>query len=370
MKQFDPENERILHRYFEYMGEALQRTEGTIEEARKCIHKYQLHTGFANFKTFGKDDAISFKRALRTTKTKRTGEPLSISTLEYTVRNVKDFFIWLSQQPGYRSRIKPLDAEYFNLSENEKRAAKAKGRRKYPSREQVISTLEHMPATTDAEIRDRAVLAFLLLSGVRVEALRTLRMKHVSPERMEITQNPREVATKFRKHVVTFYYPVGNVPLDIFNDYYRMLKEDRLFGPDDPLFPTIQHGVTADKRVLSKQPWSSGQGALKAVKAAFQSVGMEAYPAHSIRHTLAAYGEEVCKTPAEWKAWSQNLGHDDTRTTFDCYGYMDHSTQEKNIKKFWEPVETDNDGSKDGQATIDELHCMMKKMMEEREVKE
>jgi hypothetical protein len=41
---------------------------------------------------------------------------------------------------------------------------------------------------------------------------------------------------------------------------------------------------------------------------------------HSIRKTLARLGEEVCSTPEEFKAWSQNLGHDQVLTTFMSYG--------------------------------------------------
>src|SRR5512147_2134420 len=30
---------------------------------------------------------------------------------------------------------------------------------------------------------------------------------------------------------------------------------------------------------------------------------------HSLRSTLAQFGEQRCQTPEEFKAWSQNLGH-------------------------------------------------------------
>jgi hypothetical protein len=41
---------------------------------------------------------------------------------------------------------------------------------------------------------------------------------------------------------------------------------------------------------------------------------------HSIRKTLARLGEEVCNSPEEFKAWSQNLGHEQVLTTFLSYG--------------------------------------------------
>ncbi len=40
----------------------------------------------------------------------------------------------------------------------------------------------------------------------------------------------------------------------------------------------------------------------------------------AFRNTLVRLGEEVCKTPEQFKAWSQNLGHEKVLTTFLCYG--------------------------------------------------
>ena len=47
---------------------------------------------------------------------------------------------------------------------------------------------------------------------------------------------------------------------------------------------------------------------------------MEYYNPHSFRNTLVQLGERVCKTPEEFKAWSQNLGHSSPLTTFTSYG--------------------------------------------------
>ena len=41
---------------------------------------------------------------------------------------------------------------------------------------------------------------------------------------------------------------------------------------------------------------------------------------HSFRNTLVRLGEELCKSPEAFKAWSQNLGHEKVLTTFLNYG--------------------------------------------------
>jgi hypothetical protein len=44
--------------------------------------------------------------------------------------------------------------------------------------------------------------------------------------------------------------------------------------------------------------------------------------ADSFRNTLARLGEQLCRTPEEWKAWSQNLGHESEATTFVGCGHV------------------------------------------------
>jgi len=48
--------------------------------------------------------------------------------------------------------------------------------------------------------------------------------------------------------------------------------------------------------------------------------GLSYFNPHSFRKTLVILGEQVCRTPEEFKSWSQNLGHDDVLTTFVSYG--------------------------------------------------
>ena len=55
------------------------------------------------------------------------------------------------------------------------------------------------------------------------------------------------------------------------------------------------------------------------VRDAFCAIGLPEYGPHSFRHMLAQYGTQVCRTSEEMKAWSQNLGHWQMRTTIESY---------------------------------------------------
>ena len=53
---------------------------------------------------------------------------------------------------------------------------------------------------------------------------------------------------------------------------------------------------------------------------------------HSFRNTLVRLGQSVCQTPEEFKAWSQNLGHDKVLTTFLSYGQVESPRQGEIIR--------------------------------------
>ena len=48
--------------------------------------------------------------------------------------------------------------------------------------------------------------------------------------------------------------------------------------------------------------------------------GLPDFKPHSFRNTLVQLAHDVCKTPEQFKAWSQNLGHEKVFTTFLSYG--------------------------------------------------
>ena len=52
---------------------------------------------------------------------------------------------------------------------------------------------------------------------------------------------------------------------------------------------------------------------------------------HSLRTTLVAFGEAQCQTPEQFKAWSQNLGHEGVLTTFTSYGAVGNNRQREII---------------------------------------
>jgi integrase len=333
-------NERIKRQYFAYLAEAQGHSEQTIDAVAKAIARFEAYTRYKDFKTFHIEQAKAFKRDLADQRSHRSGEPLSKATLYATLAALKRFFIWLAGQPGYKSRISYSDAEYFNLSAKETRIAKATRPARVPTLEQIRHVIQSTPATTEIDRRNRALVAFTVLTGARDGAIASFKLRHIDIADGKIDQDAREVRTKFSKSFVTTFFPVGDDIRVVVADWVNYLRTEKLWGLDDPLFPATKVAVGDNLRFgaagLDRRHWSSASPIRAIFKQAFAAVGLPYFNPHSFRKTLALLGGRICKTPEEYKAWSQNLGHDQVLTTFSSYGDVSTYRQAEIIRAFSE----------------------------------
>jgi integrase len=256
---------------------------------------------------------------------------LAKATISSRLAALKAFYQWLAQQPGFRSKLTYSDAEYFNASASDERIAKAVRQRPLPSIEQIRHVLSSMPANSDIEQRNRAVIAFTLLSGARDNAIASMSLKHVDLANRTIHKDAREVRTKNAKTFTSIFFPVGAQIEDVVSDWIRYLQTVCLWSPDDPLFPAtkVAIGETGlfENGGLERKHWRDAAAIRKIFKQAFRDAGLPYFNPHSFRNTLATLGEQICPTPEAFKAWSQNLGHAHVLTTFTSYGSVAQTRQ-------------------------------------------
>jgi integrase/recombinase XerC len=233
-------NERMKRQYFVYLKEAKRHSEATIDEVAKAVARFEEHTRYRDFKSFRQEQAVAFKRYLSELRNRSTGETLSKSTHHKTLAELKKFFQWLALQPGFRSRIRYSDAEYFNESQKDLRVASDRREGRFPTLEQIKHVITTIPCTTEIEKRNRALIAFILLTGARDRAVASTKLKHVDLNAECVHQDAREVATKFSKSFVTYFFPVGEEILKIVVEWIEFLRGQELWGNDDPLFPATE----------------------------------------------------------------------------------------------------------------------------------
>jgi integrase len=338
MTHHNSANERIKRQYFTYLADALGHSEQTIDAVAKAISRFEAYTRYKDFKRFHIEQAKAFKRDLADQRSQRSGEPLSKATLYATLTALKRFFVWLAGQPGYKSRISYSDAEYFNLSAKETRIAKATRPARVPTLEQIRHVIQAMPATTEIERRDRALMAFTILTGARDGAIASFKLRNIDIGEGKIYQDARDVRTKFSKSFVTTFFPVGEDIRAVVIDWVGYLRREKLWNLGDPLFPATRVAAGADLRFvaagLDREHWSGASPIRQIFKEAFAAAGLPYFNPHSFRKTLALLGGRLCKTPEEYKAWSQNLGHDHVLTTFSSYGDVGSYRQAEIIRAF------------------------------------
>jgi integrase len=342
VKKYDPENERIKRSYFIYLKEAKRCGEASIDAVAKALKRFELYNRFRDFRQFRPEQAVGFKRHLSEECSLKTGDKLSKATLHSTLNALRNFFFWLAGQPGFRSRLSYSDADYFNLSAKETSIAKACREAAVPTIDQIMHVLRSMPSHSDIERRDRAIVAFILLTGIRDRALVSLRLKHVHLDRACVVQDAREVQTKFSKSSTVYFFPVEPIVTLIVEEWVRYLLTDQLWSMDDALFPATRIALNIDRHFeaagLDRKHWSTAGPIRKIFREAFARAGLPYYPPHSFRKTLVRYGEQLCRTPEEFKAWSQNLAHENVLTTFSSYGEVTGARQAELMRALGSPL--------------------------------
>lgn len=338
MTNYNAANERKKRQYFAYLTEAQGHSEQTIDAVAKAIARFEEFTKWRDFKRFHIEQAKGFKQSLADRRGCRSGEPLSKATLYATLTALKRFFVWLAGQPGYKSRISYSDAEYFNLSAKEARIAKATRPARVPTLEQIRHVVRSMPASTAIERRDRALIAFTILTGARDGAIASFKLRHIDIVEGKIDQDARDVHTKFSKSFVTTFFPVGDDIRTVVADWVGYLRTEKLWGLDDPLFPATKVAVGDNLRFgavgLDRRHWSNAGRIRTIFKKAFAAAGLKYFNPHSFRKTLALLAGQECKTPEQYKAWSQNLGHENVLTTFCSYGQVNSQRQCEIMRSF------------------------------------
>jgi hypothetical protein len=111
-----------------------------------------------------------------------------------------------------------------------------------------------MPALNEIERRNRAVVAFALLTGARDTALAGMRLGHVDLVAGSVFQDAHVVKTKFSKTFTTYFFPVGAEIRQIVDEWVRFLCEVRLWATTIRCF---LRRASSGGREWSSRPWAS-----------------------------------------------------------------------------------------------------------------
>ena len=335
MPEFNPINETVKKQYEEALIHGKHRDLKTVKAVWLNINQFEKFTNYLGFETFDAEQAKSFKRWLAMQKNKND-ELLSISTLRSTLNNIRDFFEWLAIHPDYIRKIDGRAVQYLRLSDNDNRAARASREKTPPTLDELDMALRAMPYSTDIEKRDRAIFAFMILTCVRDDALVSLKRKHIDMANKSIWQDPKIVRTKNRKGIST-YFVTQPLPFaeEMFEDWINHFDNNLKFSEDAALFPKTLIETSAKTMAfqvsgLSQDHWADASPVRDIFKKAFQAVELPYYNPHLFRHAIMKWGLKNLNQ-YEFKALSQNIGHEHAMTTYNSYAKLTEDEQKEAI---------------------------------------
>lgn len=325
------ENEKAKNKYFDFLKESAGYSDVTIDTHKKAIYRYEEFSDFEDFRHFSKKRAIEYKNWLEEKKAPRSNKQISITTVYHYVRNLREFFLWLGKQPKYKSEIILSDVDYLKLPKAKARIATSSKREEFPTLEQVKKVVESIEIKSEIDLRDRALISFTLLSGMRESAIITLPISCFDKNRMLINQDPKfGVKTKFSKTIRSYVFRFDDNMVKYFLDWYEYLRTEKVFGNSAPIFPrnkvvNAENSLSFVSNEVEPEFWQSATSIRNIFKQRFEHAGIQYFSPHAFRHTAILTALAKCRNGQEVKAISQNFGHENVSTTLTTYGTMNDS---------------------------------------------
>jgi integrase/recombinase XerD len=320
------ENERVKRGHFRYLRQARGLSIATVDAVEKAIWVYEEFSKDESFAKFSRNRACDFKEWL-SARTNR-GKPLSEVTIYHYVKHLKGFFRWLSVQPGYKTKIKLEDVEYLSLEKSKVREATSIHSVDFPNLEYVKQLAGSIAINSEIDLRDRALISFLPVSGMRDMAVATLPLGCFDRRNLEVKQFSRKgVRTKLGKSFVSWLFRFDDHLIANVVEWSQFLEEKKLFSSEAPLFPRSK--VTQQINSLSftasevEPVYWKGTGPIRSIlKSRSMEAGLKYYHPHTFRHLAVHLATKECTTAEELKAISQNFGHEHVMTTMANYGRL------------------------------------------------
>lgn len=327
MTKISYQNEQIKREYFEHLRGAEGFAESSVRTFAEAIAQWQLFSGGDDFSNFNKTKALAFREWLVKRATKTKSGQLTLVTQGNYLRRIKKFFTWLSGHQSFRTKILKNDIEFLRLSKKDALIARSGTTKAMPSFEDARKIIEGIDVKNEIDRRDRALICFSLITGCRISAIVSLKMKCFDKNKKLIDQNPGDgVKTKNSKKILTTFFPIGwNDPEKYFIEWFEYL-EKKGFQSNDPIFPSTLGNFNSvqsrySKELIGNSFWEGTSGARKIFEKRCHNAGLPYFHPHSFRHLVVSVMSKTRLTEEEKRAISLNLGHANVSTTFGAYGY-------------------------------------------------
>ena len=329
-------NQRRIYEYRVYLEGHKDWQPCTVDEHLRSVSRMSAFFKHQPYEAVSIHQILSFKSAVRELRECGDGDGLSPSTVSHTLLRCGAFYKWLAERPG--TKLDPHLPGYFNLSRGEKSTAASIVKGTNLTFDQAICIFNSMPSVSTIGIRNRAIIAMFICTGIRITALTTLRGKHVNVHTRWINQDPREVETKFAKHIRTYCLNLGSELLDAMTEWAKW-RNGNGFSQDDPFFLPDRY-IEANSVGLGHKPasagpaqcWKSIDPVLQIVRQAAEAAGLTELnvTSHDFRKVAHPFlAKRGTMTISEEVALQLNFGQTPKETIRKHYAVMPESEREE-----------------------------------------
>lgn len=310
-------NEKLRRNYEEYLREYKGASEKTINMFNKVLRRFNEFYENMDFTHITKETAIGFKKKLE------LEQKLCARTIVAYIHQLKKFFEWLGEQEVPRKQKIKVASQYLNVSKDIKTSVTKPTEKEIPDFEEIKKLFNSIIVENEVDKRDKALIAFLLCSGIRIKALITLPLKSIDIKKGCIKQFPSfGVETKFSKSIETYLFNFYDEMIKEIIDWATYLKEVKHFEDDMPLFPKNKLLADDNNSFIDNKPWEGESSVIKMLKKRFEQCGIAYYSPHRFRDLTVKLGLLASENALQVKAVSQNLGHEHVATTLSQYGTL------------------------------------------------
>lgn len=313
--RLNPANEEIKQDYRFYLKHQrdFKLNNDSIKDKMSKIDKYDEFFNYADFMSFDTNKGVKYYDYLIE---RFEQNQIEMTTVLSYLMTIKEFLYWYFSNHKCKARKKLLESLVtLEPKAEHKRLAQRLEYVEYPTQEEFEQIIS-FPEKTILDKRDKAILAFLYVSGARINAVATATIKSFDEKKMIFFQDPLEgVKTKYSKHIISILLEFDKKYYEIIRNWISFLKAEHGFKDGDPLFPVVKDVV--------KKNFMNGEGDYrKMIAKRCRDVSLPEYHPHAFRHAHIYKALSYVSNGWQFRALSQNVGHESMMTILEKYAKM------------------------------------------------
>lgn len=342
------QNYHDTRKWLDYERDVRQVSEKTVSKYRGSIRhllEWADSTPFTKAHTVRPSYPVHLRGVPVVRDYKAMGRTLSKATIDLACLIARDFFTWARRDLRHYKTVEGAWVETLRPG----RLAGVVHERELYTIEEVRALVVASPGDGLREKREKAAVALLFLSGMRVGAFVTLPISALDLVNLSVKQWPElGVATKNSKAATTYLLNIPDL-LDVVRAWDDIVRP--AIQPSGVWYAKLEDGMGNNADALARREAVQSDrrrtGVEKGLRQLCKAADIPYRSPHKLRHGFAVYSIKRARTIADFKAISQNLMHANLSITDGVYGILTAGDVQGTIAGL-AGVEIGNDGQGQG----------------------